>query len=71
MTPMLRLQMCIDDERLERVEAVAHARGSSIAAVIRDAIDIAFADDPERSRIAARRLLADEFLTTRDTTLRW
>ncbi|MHB8643303.1 MAG: ribbon-helix-helix protein, CopG family [Gaiellaceae bacterium] len=71
MPPLHRLQLSIDEQRLERVEAVAQARGSSIAAVIRDAIDIAFADDPERSRTAARRLLVDELIVTRGTKLRW
>ena len=68
---MHRTQISIDDERFERVAAIAHLRGSSIAAVIRDAIDIAFGEDPERARDAARRVLADEMLNGRETTLRW
>lgn len=68
---MHRTQICIDDERFERVACIAQLRGSSIAAVIRDAIDFAFADDPERAREAARRVLADEVLTSRATALRW
>ena len=69
--PMHRLQICIDDERFDRVAAIAQMRASSIAAVIRDAIDIAFADDPERAREAARRVLADDVLGGREATLRW
>ena len=68
---MHRTQISIDDERFERVAAIAHLRGSSIAAVIRDAIDIAFGEDPERARDAARRVLADEMLNGRETTLHW
>ena len=68
---MHRTQISIDDERFERVAAIAHLRGSSIAAVIRDAIDIAFGEDPERARDAARRVLADEMLNGPETTLRW
>ncbi len=71
MPPMHRTQICIDDERFERVAAIAQLRGSSIAAVIRDAIDLAFAADPERARAAARRVLADDVLSGRETTLRW
>ena len=71
MPPMHRLQISIDDERFERVVAIARLRGSSIAAVVRDAIDIAFGEDPERAREAARRVLADEVLNGRETTLRW
>jgi len=71
MPPMHRLQISIDDDRFERVAAIARLRGSSIAAVIRDAIDIAFANDPERAGEAARRVLADAVLNGRETTLRW
>ena len=71
MPPMHRLQISIDEERFEHVAAIAHLRGSSIAAVIRDAIDIAFANDPERAREAARRVLADAVVNGRETTLRW
>jgi len=71
MPPMHRTQISIDDERFERVAAIARLRGSSIAAVIRDAIDIAFANDPERAREAARRVLADAVVNGRETTLRW
>jgi len=71
MPAMHRTQISIDAERFERVAAIARLRGSSIAAVIRDAIDIAFAEDPELAREAARRVLADGVLNGRETTLRW
>jgi hypothetical protein len=66
-----RLQITISEEQFARVAAVAHLRGSSVAAVIRDAIEIAYAVDPERARVAARRVLADEVLNGQETTLRW
>ncbi|MGH3149800.1 MAG: ribbon-helix-helix protein, CopG family, partial [Streptosporangiaceae bacterium] len=34
-----RLQILIDDERYERVRAVARQRGTSVANVIREALD--------------------------------
>ena len=65
------LQITLSDEQFARAAEVAHLRGSSIAAVIRDAIDIAYMGDSDRAREAARRVLADDVLAARDTALRW
>ena len=53
-----RLQILLDEGRLRRVEAVARERRLSVAAVIRDAIDVAFPADLEKKRRAADALLA-------------
>jgi hypothetical protein len=53
-----RLQILLDEGRYRRLEAVAKERRLSIAAVIRDAIDIALPVDLERKRRAADALLA-------------
>lgn len=52
-----RLQILLDDARYRRVEAAARERQTSVAAVIRDAIDKALPVDLERKREAARRIL--------------
>jgi Ribbon-helix-helix protein, copG family len=53
-----RLQILLDDERYRRVERVARARGTSVAAVIRDAIDRGLPETPKVRSTAARRILA-------------
>jgi uncharacterized membrane protein len=53
-----RLQILIDDERYRRVAAAARDRGSSVAAVIRDAIDAALPADLAKKRTAAKAILA-------------
>jgi hypothetical protein len=56
-----RLQILLDDARYRRVSAAAKARKTSVAAVIRDAIDQALpAVDIEAKRRAADALLAAE-----------
>ncbi len=47
-----RLQILLDEPRYRRVEAAARARGTSVAAVIREAIDMALPADLERKRAA-------------------
>lgn len=55
-----RLQILLDDERYERLARRAAERGSSIATLVRDAIDARYpAVDPDR-RAAADRILAAE-----------
>lgn len=55
-----RLQILLDDERYERLAKRAAERGTSIATLVRDAIDVRYpAVDPER-RAAADRILAAE-----------
>ncbi|MBK8461196.1 MAG: antitoxin [Micropruina sp.] len=53
-----RLQLLLDRERYERVHAEALRSGRSVAAVIRQAIDISFPGDADLRVEAARRLLA-------------
>lgn len=55
-----RLQILLDEPRYRRVEAAARARGTSVAAVIREAIDVAVPADLERKRAAAEAILAAE-----------
>lgn len=52
-----RLQLLLDQQRYELVEREAKASGRSVAAVIREAIDVRFADDVSLRMDAARRLL--------------
>ena len=52
-----RLQVLLDEARYARLEQQAARRGTSIATLVREAIDAAFpVDGPDRSE-AARRLL--------------
>lgn len=52
------MQLLLDADRLERLRQRAQARGVSVAAVVRDAIDASFEDDDETRRArAGRRLL--------------
>lgn len=53
-----RLQILLDEGRYRRLEAVARERRLSIAAVIRDAIDVALPPDLEKKRRAADAILA-------------
>lgn len=55
-----RVHILLDDGRYRRVAAEARERKTSVAAVIRDAIDQALSIDPERKREAADELLAAE-----------
>ncbi len=52
-----RLQILLDDERYRRIERVARDRGTSIAAVIREAIDRGLPATPALRSAAARRIL--------------
>ena len=52
-----RLQILIDDERYERVRALARQRGTSVAAVIREALDRGLPATQQRRAAAARRIL--------------
>lgn len=55
-----RLQILLDDGRYRRIEAAARERKTSVAAVIREAIDVALPADLERKREAIRRILDAE-----------
>ena len=58
-----RLQLLLDQTRYERVAAEAKRSGRSVAAVIREAIDLRF-DDETAARARAARSLLDQ---TRET----
>jgi predicted DNA-binding protein len=51
------LQILIDDERYERVRALARQRGTSVASVIREALDRGLPATQQRRAAAARRIL--------------
>jgi predicted transcriptional regulator len=55
-----RLQLLLDDERYERVHALARQRGTSVATVIREAIDRGLPATQQRRSAAVRRILAAE-----------
>jgi hypothetical protein len=52
-----RLQILIDEERHRRISAVAHARGVSVATVVREAIDRGLSAPDSRRQAAGRRVL--------------
>ncbi len=52
-----RLQILLDEERYERVRAVAQQRGTSVASVIREALDRGLPAAQRRRAAAARRIL--------------
>jgi predicted DNA-binding ribbon-helix-helix protein len=53
-----RLQLLLDDERYQRVQTLARQRGTSVAAVIREALDRGLPPTQRRRSAAARRILA-------------
>ncbi len=53
-----RLQLLLDDERYQRVQALARQRGTSVAAVIREALDRGLPATQRRRSTAARRILS-------------
>ncbi|MCO5989739.1 ribbon-helix-helix protein, CopG family [Actinoallomurus spadix] len=53
-----RLQLLLDEERYERVSALARQRQVSVATVIRDAIDRGLPAAPRRRSAAAKRILS-------------
>lgn len=53
-----RLQVLVDAERYARLEALAKERGTSIGAIVREAIDRGLSDPASRRADAGRRLLA-------------
>lgn len=53
-----RLQVLLDDERLARLVKEAERRGSSVATLVREAIDVVFPADG-LSRMEAGRVLLD------------
>ncbi len=55
-----RLQILIDEPRYRRLVSRAREQETSVAAVIREAIDLALPDDQESRRAAVERILAAE-----------
>lgn len=53
-----RLQLLLDDERFDRVTALARQQRTSVATIIREAIDRGLPADPRRRSTAGRRILA-------------
>ena len=62
-----RLQILLDERRYRRVAAAAQERGTSVAAVIRDAIDLALPADLARKRSAAKAILEAEPMPVPET----
>lgn len=61
-----RLQILLDPDRRRRLEREAAARGTSVASVIREAIDVAFPATSDERRRAAQRLLDAEPMSVPD-----
>ena len=61
------MQILLDEPRFRRVEAAARERRLSVAAVIREAIDVALPVDLESKRAAADAILAAEPMDVPDT----
>lgn len=55
-----RLQVLIESEQRQRLEREAAARGTSVATLVREAIDLAFPTGIELRLEAGRRILAAE-----------
>lgn len=55
-----RLQILLDEARYRRVAARARERNTSVAAVIREAIDLALPADLAKKRAAAKAILEAE-----------
>lgn len=61
-----RLQLLLDEDRYRRVAALAAQRGTSVAAVIREAIDRGLPSPDRRRAGAARRILAADDMAVPD-----
>ena len=57
-----RLQVLIDVDQRERLEREAVERGTSVAALVRDAIDLAYPPSRVRRSSAAAAILAAELM---------
>ncbi len=55
-----RLQVLLDEPRYRRLATAAKERKTSVAVLVREAIDASFPADRARKRAAARRILAAE-----------
>lgn len=61
-----RLQILLDDARYRRLAAAAQRRGTSVAAVVREAIDLALPADVAKKRAALKAILAAEPMSVPD-----
>lgn len=61
-----RLQILLDGDRRRRLEHEASARGVSVAALIRDAIDLAYPSTADERRQAAALVLDAEPMAVPD-----
>ena len=61
-----RLQVLVDDERYERLSRRAAAEGTSIATLVREAIDARYPSDDGTKRAAADAILAAEPISLPD-----
>jgi hypothetical protein len=55
-----RLQILLDGDRRRRLEHEAKARGTSVAALIREAIDLVYPSTADERRAAAELILGAE-----------
>jgi hypothetical protein len=55
-----RLQVLLDEERFVRLEQLAHERKTTVAALVREALDLAYASDTLPPVLAAERFLGRE-----------
>ena len=53
-----RLQVLLDERRFAQLERLAEQRSTTVAALVRDALDLAYASDRLPSDVAAERFLA-------------
>ena len=53
-----RLQILIDEDRFKRLERAARKSNRSVAAAVREAIDVAYPSDLEEKRKAAEAILS-------------
>ena len=61
-----RLQLLLDEERYRRVSDLAAERGTSVASVIREAIDRGLPSSTRRRRAAGRAILDAEPMEVSD-----
>jgi hypothetical protein len=55
-----RLQVLLEEERFAQLEHLARQRGTTVAALVRDALDRTYASDLPPAHVAAERFLARE-----------
>lgn len=61
-----RLQVLLDENRYSRLERLARARKTSVATLVREAVDVAFPEEAIPRREAGARLLGAEPIAVED-----